>query len=274
MTNRGRRIATATGAMLADPDSLGNPPQEITESLFDPEFWRARGELAAVSGGRGSAWFIGSGANAWALRHCRRGGFMARFSRDHYWWAGEDRVRSFVEWRLLQRMTAHGLPVPRPIAARYQRSGLFYRCDLITQRIVGAQPLSALLAAHALPEAQWQAIGAAIARLHEAGVDHADLNAHNVLIDTAGTVSVIDFDRGRLRRQPGSWALGNLQRLRRSLDKISRGLPADRWTTPAWEWLMAGYGTVRGGETIRGREAMRGRETMSERPSASRRRNS
>jgi 3-deoxy-D-manno-octulosonic acid kinase len=248
MTNRGRRIATATGAMLADPESLGNPSQEITESLFDPEFWRARGELLAVTGGRGSAWFIASDGRDWVLRHDRRGGFIARFSRDRYVWAGEDRVRSFAEWRLLQQLTLQGLPVPKPIAARYQRAGFFYRCDLITRRIAGAQPLSALLTAHALPEAQWRAVGAVIARLHEAGVDHADLNAHNLLIDGAGGVSVIDFDRGRLRRSSGRWALGNLQRLRRSLDKISRQLPADRWAAPAWDWLMAGYGAVRGRE--------------------------
>jgi 3-deoxy-D-manno-octulosonic acid kinase len=242
MTNRGRRIATATGAMLADPDSLGNPAPQITESLFDPEFWRARGELAAVSGGRGAAWFIASGGREWVLRHDRRGGFIARFSRDRYVWAGEDRVRSFAEWRMLQHMALLGLPVPGPIAARYQRAGLVYRCDLITERIAGAQPLSVLLAARALPEAQWRAVGAVIARLHAAGVDHADLNAHNLLIDGAGAVSVIDFDRGRLRPSQGRWAAGNLHRLRRSLDKISRQLPPERWAAvPAWEWLMAGY---------------------------------
>jgi 3-deoxy-D-manno-octulosonic acid kinase len=248
MTNRGRRIATATGAMLADPDSLGNPSQEITESLFDPEFWRARGELLAVTGGRGSAWFIASGQRDWVLRHDRRGGFIARFSRDRYVWAGEDRVRSFAEWRLLQRMTLEGLPVPMPIAARYQRVGLFYRCDLITRRIAGAQSLSAVLAERVLAEAQWRAVGAVIARLHDAGVDHADLNAHNLLIDGTGGVSVIDFDRGRMRGAPGRWASRNLRRLRRSLDKISRGLPADRWAAPAWDWLMAGYGAVRRGQ--------------------------
>ena len=247
MTNRGRRIATATGAMLADPDSLGNPSLEITESLFDPAFWRARGDLKAVTAGRGSAWFIASDQREWVLRHGRRGGFVARFLRDGYMWAGEDRVRSFAEWRLLQQMTVWGLPVPKPIAARYQRSGPFYRCDLITRRIVGAQPLSALLAARPLSETEWRAVGVVIARLHAAAVDHADLNAHNLLIDGAGGVSVIDFDRGRLRRAPGRWALGNLRRLRHSLDKISRGLPAGRWTEPAWDWLLAGYGVEREG---------------------------
>jgi 3-deoxy-D-manno-octulosonic acid kinase len=247
MTNGGRRIATATGAMLADPDSLGNQSQEDAEALFDPEFWRARGELVAVTGGRGSAWFIASGARHWALKHFRRGGFIARLSQDRYVWAGEDKVRAFAEWRLLELMTLRGLPVPKPIAARYQRRGLSYRCDLITQRIMDANPLSAVLALGALPESQWRAVGAAIAWLHGAGVDHADLNAHNILLDGKGGVSVIDFDRGQLRR-PGSWSSGNLQRLQRSLTKISRGLPAGRYAAQDWDWLMAGYHAVHGRE--------------------------
>jgi 3-deoxy-D-manno-octulosonic acid kinase len=284
MTN-GRRIATATGAMLADPASLGNPPLSDIESLFDPEFWRARGELRAVSGGRGSAWFVESGARRWVLRHCRRGGFIARWSRDRYVWTGEERVRAFAEWRLLDVLARHGLPVPKPVAARYQRSGLSYRCDLITQRIAYAQPLSAVLAKHALPEASWRAVGSCIARLHAVGVDHADLNAHNILIGGCeeivrtgafedededgdgggsemgggrefgggesdaiersdaigrGEISVIDFDRGRLRA-PGRWRLRNLKRLQRSLIKISQALPDGRYSAPCWEWFMAGY---------------------------------
>ena len=145
MTNGGRRIATATGAMLSDPACLGNAPQGALESLFDPEFWRKRGELSEVKGGRGSAWFIASGEHQWVLRHSRRGGFIARVSEDRYVWTGEHRVRAFAEWRLLDALTRRGLPVPRPVAARYVRTGLCYRCDLITQRIAAARPLSAVL---------------------------------------------------------------------------------------------------------------------------------
>lgn len=241
MTNGGRRIATATGAMLSDPASLGNLPRDAQESLFDPEFWRRRGELLEVKGGRGAAWFIASGARQWVLRHCRRGGFMARLSQDGYVWTGENRVRAFAEWRLLDLLRQRGLPVPKPVAARYQRSAMRYRCDLITERIAGAEPLSAALARGVLPEARWRAVGAAVARLHRAGVDHADLNAHNILLDAQGAVSVIDFDRGRLRAQ-GAWSARNLQRLRRSLAKIARDLPSGRCSDGTWEWLMAGYG--------------------------------
>jgi len=155
-------------------------------------------------------------------------------------------VRAFAEWRLLEELTSRGLPVPKPIAARYERQGLSYRCDLITQRIAGAKPLSGMLALAALPESQWRAIGAAVGRLHRAGVDHADLNAHNILLDAQGVVTVIDFDRGRLHGQGGrggrgAWAARNLRRLHRSLIKISRGFEPGRFGATAWDWLQAGY---------------------------------
>lgn len=221
--------------MLSDPACIGNLPQSAQEALFDPEYWRRRGELQEAAGGRGSAWFIASGARQWALRHFRRGGFIARLSKDRYVWTGENRVRAFAEWRLLDLLTQYRLPVPKPVAARYRRSGLLYRCDLITQRIAGAEPLSALLTRGALPAQRWHTVGTAVGRLHRAGVDHADLNAHNILLDAKGAVTVIDFDRGRLRAQ-GRWAARNLQRFRRSLVKIGH------FSEDAWEWFMSGYG--------------------------------
>jgi 3-deoxy-D-manno-octulosonic acid kinase len=240
MTNAGRRTATARGAMLADPAMLGNSLLEAGESLFDPQFWAADGEVSAPLGGRGAAWFIGSGERQWVLRHSRRGGLLAAINRDRYLWIGEPRVRSFAEWRMLEALAGGGLPVPKPVAALYRRSGLIYRCDLITERITDSQPLSAALAAAALPESAWREIGTVIARLHRAGADHADLNAHNILCATSGAVSVIDFDRGRLRAA-GAWQQKNLARLQRSLNKISRTLPGGRFSAREWGWLLVGY---------------------------------
>ena len=154
-------------------------------------------------------------------------------------------MRSFTEYRLLALLHGRGLPVPAPVGACYRRSGLAYRCDLITQRIEPAQPMSALLLAGALRDTHWRAIGAAIASLHDAGADHADLNAHNILVGPDAAVRVIDFDRGRLRKPAGArqsaWALRNLDRLRRSLAKIS-GADAERAVSPEqWTMFRAGY---------------------------------
>ena len=54
-----------------------------------------------------------------------------------------------------------------------------------------------------------------------------------------GVVSVIDFDRGRVRA-PGAWTSRNLRRLQRSLVKMSPGLPAGP-IRRRLERLLAGY---------------------------------
>jgi 3-deoxy-D-manno-octulosonic acid kinase len=227
--------------MLADWGLLGNSRIEANESIFDPKFWAPRNELQPAPGGRGSAWFVGNDGQ-WVLRHYRRGGFAARLSEDRYWWLSEVKVRAFAEWYLHQAMRERGLPVPKPVAAAYRRSGFTYRCDLITERIWHVRSLSAVLAEASLAEAAWRALGGVIAQFHRAGVDHADLNAHNILYaEKAATFSVIDFDRGRLRgagELAYLWQLRNLRRLHRSLAKVA---PPARFTPREWDWLRAGY---------------------------------
>jgi 3-deoxy-D-manno-octulosonic acid kinase len=70
-------------------------------------------------------------------------------------------------------------------------------------------------------------------------VQHADLNAHNVLLGNDGAVYVLDFDRGRIRPR-GAWEQDVLARLRRSLVKVTTGLPPDRFDDAAWAELARG----------------------------------
>jgi 3-deoxy-D-manno-octulosonic acid kinase len=240
LTNAGR-IATAEGAMLADWDLVGNSSTPNADSIFDPEHWKARNELHATPGGRGSSWFVAEDGR-WVLRHYRRGGFMARLSEDRYFWRSEPKVRAFAEWHLHRDMRNLGLPVPKPVAAAYRRSGLRYRCDIITECILGARPLSALIAAAALPQEAWRPLGIVLARFHRAGIDHADLNAHNILYSQIDSgFHLIDFDRGQIR---GAGALGaawqrrNLDRLHRSLVKVA---PPAHFTAQQWDLMLQGY---------------------------------
>ena len=256
----GRRVATARGALLVSAREAGRF-ERGGEALFTPAYWQSRGELQPTSRGRGSSWFIVPGgapdAGQWALRHYRRGGWLAaRASLDRYLWQGEDAVRSFAEWRLLAALRARGLPVPEPVGASYQRSAFTYRCDLITRRISGAGPLSDLLSAGPAAPALWDALGRVLAQLHAVGCDHADLNAHNILVAGDGALSIIDFDRGALR-PPGDWHADNLQRLQRSLRKVTRGLPAARFGRADWARLVEGYRAA-GGQLAAGDVAWHG----------------
>jgi 3-deoxy-D-manno-octulosonic acid kinase len=226
----------AGGAMLYDAGIVGQPEPAI----FDPAHWRARGAAQPTPGGRGTVTFVrGAGGEAWVLRHYRRGGAIARLSGDAYLWTGAERTRSFAEWRLLRQLREWQLPVPRPVAARYLRSGLVYRADLITAELPTRRTLAAALAAAPLPPSGWLAIGRCIGRLHARGVHHADLNAHNLLLDEDDSVYVLDFDRGRIRAR-GAWESRVLARLRRSLLKVTAGRPADRFGEEQWRTLLAG----------------------------------
>jgi 3-deoxy-D-manno-octulosonic acid kinase len=173
------------------------------------------------------------------LRHYRRGGLVAKISRDAYLWRGDSETRSFAEWYLTYHLHRAGLPVPAPIAARFVRRGFTYRADLITQRIEDSQPLAARLLEGPLPFTQWIAVGRTLRRFHDAGVHHPDLNAHNILL-TPNQVYLIDFDRGELRKR-GWWADTNLVRLYRSLEKITLLAAPQSFTDEDWHSLLAGY---------------------------------
>src|SRR3546814_18097983 len=68
--------------------------------------------------------------------------------------------------------------------------------------------------------APWDETGRLVARFHRAGLDHVDLNAHNLLFDADGQRWMIDFDRSTLRIPATGWRKGNLERPRPSLLKL------------------------------------------------------
>lgn len=205
------------GAILFDAVRL----RQADPAWFDP----GRPDAVAVGGsGRGAAWFVSTPAGPAVLRHYRRGGLMARLSRDRYVFVGEAEVRSVHEFRLLARLRALGLPVPAPLAACYRRRGAFYTADLLVERVPEVRSLTDELRA-GVDAPDWVGLGATLARFHLAGVFHADLNAHNILVDAQGVFWLIDFDRGRIRRPAKGWREDNLARLLRSLMKLRGGIP-------------------------------------------------
>lgn len=215
---------------------------DFEEAMFTPAYWEDREAVVGSAGGRGQVLFVDQGDKHWVLRHYHRGGAMRTPLEDRYFWAGVERTRSLAEFRILADMYAEDLPVPRPVAARYVREGWYYRADLITERIPGARSLAEVVAERIPVAEEWVAIGICIRRFHDAGVDHADLNAHNILLgEKENEVYILDFDRGS-RRGSGHWKKSNLRRLNRSLHKIGLSLSAPEFEESQWPALLYGYG--------------------------------
>ena len=88
--------------------------------------------------------------------------------------------------------------------------------------------------------AVWEAVGQLVAQFHRAGLDHADLNAHNILFDGRGRGWFIDFDQSRLRIPATAWREANLARLHRSLRKL-RGMRSTEDVDADFARLRAAY---------------------------------
>ena len=214
----------AGGAMLYDAACLDHPdPRGVRAGVLAG----ARGACRQRRGGRGTVAFVTTAAGA-AL------GAAALSPRRLH---GPPRRRPvFLDRRaahaLVSRVppaaavAAWDLPVPQPVAARYARTAAGLSCRPHHGGVADATDTGAGVAGRSVVD---DGLGRdrprASARLHARGVQHADLNAHNILLARAGDVYVLDFDRGRIRAR-GAWERVVLARLHRSLAKVTAGLPA------------------------------------------------
>lgn len=212
----------------------------LEEDLFQLSRWPDAPVVPGYSGGRGKTLFIEHDRQHWVLRHYHRGGVVGRFLNDEFLFLGHERTRPIMEWQLLDRIYAAGLPVPQPVAARYVRRGLIYSADLISVRLPNVEPLSSHLRRERIPENTWRHVGETVALFHRANIYHADLTAHNIQIDNQGQLYLLDFDRGRIMHAQGSWMADNMSRLKRSLTKISAGQEIE-FTDRQWAYIQDAY---------------------------------
>ena len=203
------------GAILFDRERL----RQADAALFSPAHWGEKARPVG-EGGRGGAWFVDAPFGPCVLRHYLRGGLAARLSHDRYLWQRADRTRSFAEFRILRELLRRKCPVPQPVAACYLRGRFSYRAWIIVERLREVRSLADLVR-EAPADAPWEDTGVLIARFHREGLDHADLNAHNVLYDARGKGWLIDLDNSRMHIPATAWRERNLQRLLRSLHKVA-----------------------------------------------------
>jgi 3-deoxy-D-manno-octulosonic acid kinase len=228
-------VVTGSHVMLAGEDRDETPRPD----WFDPEEWRRAGAVSIETSGRGEVLIVAHGPETWVLRHYRRGGLVARLIDDHYVWLGAERTRAFREWRLLRKLRAAGLPVPNPVAAHVHRTGVIYTADIITEYLPDTHKLSWFIAQGRVPADCWLRIGGMVRTVHDRGVDHPDLTAHNILLDGAGSPFLVDFDNAQIKL-PGAWQRLGMERLNRSLRKVALETGTD-FDAAAWREVEAGY---------------------------------
>ena len=239
-----RMQKTQSQVIVYDGDCL----QEPGAQLFDEQWWRQQNLVSGVLKGRGNTLVVEHSEGPMVMRRYLRGGWAAKMSHDRYFFTGFARSRPIREFELLAYMQSAGLPVPVPVAALCDRQGVTYQGALLTRKIENSSSLADRLADVTLGDEDWRAVGRCIAAFHTAGIIHADLNAANILVDESGRVYLLDFDRGRRLKANQSTGQGmlqtNLDRLRRSLEKITQGSRQDVLERD-WTLLLKEYAAAR-----------------------------
>jgi 3-deoxy-D-manno-octulosonic acid kinase len=215
--------------------------EHFSQDLLDSDYWQSNNKIVGTAQGRGTTWFIEVDNKQWVLKHYYRGGFIGKFNKDSYLFSSYENTRATKEYELLNQLRALDLPAPKPIACRVIKNGLFYKADILTERVCNAQDLISLLIKQAVNADLWHKIGKTIKAFHDHNIYHHDLNIHNILIDDQEKVWLIDFDQGEIRTDSTSWKEENMSRLLRSFNKEKTKLEALHWQANEWDLLMTGY---------------------------------
>lgn len=173
-------------------------------------------------------------------RHYRRGGLLGRINKECYLRGAPMQSRGYQELALLSHMSQQHLPVPTPIAARFNPKGIIYRADILIEEIPNTVTFLDALQNDTVGQRDWAELGRVIATFHAHGIDHTDLNIRNILLDQDGKFWLIDFDKCS-QRAHGDWTQSNLARLKRSVEKEHAKYHFARWSHADWQALMDQY---------------------------------
>lgn len=181
---------------------------------------------ASGAGNRGSGFSLKlDGAPELFARCGRRGGFARVITPDIYFGAS---TRPLRELAVANEARLRGIPIAEPLGTMIETVAPgFYRSAFITRALTGMTLWEflradddAMVRSHVVELARL-----AIDAMHNGGVQHADLNLHNLFVSKAGErliVVILDLDKARLfdgpvppgRRRP------NFARLARSARKL------------------------------------------------------
>ena len=204
---------------FAIPDMMAHPEDDAPH--------HGRGRLISLPLADGSGERV-------LVRRCIRGGILGRFVRGTYLNYGVP--RPLRELRVSEYARTRGIPTPEVLAAAFERvSPLFYKGAVAIREVSPAADLQTeLLAVKCSPDAEVlerkrsviSSLGRLVAKMHGAGIYHADLHLKNALLYRGGEdqdVYVLDLDDARICEPLSDFRKClNLLRLYRSAEKVNR----------------------------------------------------
>ncbi len=151
-----------------------------------------------------------------------------------------NRERAVINWRAATTLWEHGIATARPEGCLRHRGETWFLCEALEE----SKTLAALSRQTADPGLCIEPslrFAVEIARMHEIGILHRDLKWGNLLVDSHGTLAIIDLDSARCRPHPvsGKPAARDLARL--LVGGLESGLP-DVWL----EEVVHRYAQARG----------------------------
>lgn len=232
----GFAVVRSPGATLIAAASLIESLTRL--GLHVPAGWRRITDAAAEGSGRGPAGTLEVAGRSLILKQMRRGGRAGWMWRQRY--PGSRRLLDNLTVPLA--VARRGIATAEPVALLLVPGppGL-YRGWLATRRILGAEDLARRFASSTPPDAaQLRVVLSLVRRMHDAGIEHPDLNLGNLLLRAAAggpEAFVIDLDRVRLHDRPLSFRarLSAVRRLERSFVKQF----GERAGAPDWYALYA-----------------------------------
>lgn len=237
MYNDAQWLTYREGIILCQKDLA----ELCSERFFSPDYWQYQQAVTGVSTGRNTVWMIRFKNIEMVLRHYYRGGFFAKLNKDRFFFTSKENTRSVQEFLLLQKMYDLGLPVPKPIAAKVERKGIFYSADILIERIPNARDIFQVLKKEKISSHIWKKMGAMIAEFHNNAIYHSDLNCHNILWNGEEGLWLIDFDKCAIKSHSKKWPEKNIARLLRSFEKEKRLNQEFYWDSQDWDIFLNSY---------------------------------
>jgi hypothetical protein len=216
---------------------------------------------AHAGAGRGATARLDLPGGPVRLKQLRRGGALAVLWQDRF--AGTRRPLANLELPLEARR--RGVPTPAPLGLFITKGppGLC-RAWMATEEIVGARDLATRFASAEPPlRDDLESVLEAVRTMHDAGVEHRDLNLGNLLLRHEGTGSrqvwLLDLDRARMHEAELPFRLRQraLRRLERSYAKLFHARAAGSGDDPR-ELFFELYGS---GDGALAERLRRGRRT-------------